>query len=550
MKEKDKDKEKKTKPKNQKLKLEKTSLESMERNMQKDVIFNNLLDNYYGERREKKVKKEKTENDKEKIGSDNEKPEKERKYDKFQGDKGKEIMGDVERRKDWDDRKGKEYYPLNHFPTQDLDDLDFRITSPIRNDTKQKYFKLIDDESISEEERITRQQQRIERRGKLIQELVRSEETHVEALKTVIVNYLSPLKEKKILSLPVIKKLFGNIELILTWNMDFLFRLKERLEFSDCFGDLVIKMSVILRQLFTQYNENYQSAQLTYTECLRNNKEFEQFIQKNNQASPNSNLLTSLYLPIQRMIMYDSFLKDIVLLTPPNHQDYEALCKAYKLLRSMDKAANRVVEKRKNLETVMKIQQALNGDVCIALPHRRHVFEEDVMLVVGKSHKERTLYLFNDILLIAKLKKKNKYDVDVILALDKMEVDDMADDRHLFKITVLEGPNAGDIIVYSAEHKPSWIQLLNSTKKKLHILPPEISDLRVEEEEHAEAQSAGRVEKELLENGQVPLTKKMLFKKIMKWSKIEDEAVLRNEIAKMASRIEKYELPKIKDWNG
>jgi len=252
-------------------------------------------------------------------------------------------------------------------------------------------------------------------------------------------------------------------------------------------------------------------------------------------------------LPIQRMIMYDSLLKDIVVLTPPNHQDYEYLCTSYKLLRSMDKAANRVVEKRKNLETVMKIQNSLAGDVCIALPHRRHVFEEDVMLVIGKNHKERTLYLFNDILLVAKLRKKNKYDVDTILPLDKINVDDLEDDRHLFKITVTE-VGGGDYIFYSAEHKPSWIQLLGSTIKKLHILPPEISDLRVEAEEHAEAQKEGRVEKELLQNGEVPLTKYMLMKKIIKWSEMNNQEAIMHEIKKMANRIQKYEQLKAKDW--
>jgi len=160
--------------------------------------------------------------------------------------------------------------------------------------------------------------------------------------------------------------------------------------------------------------------------------------------------------------------------------------------------------------------------------------------VVGKNHKERTLYLFNDILLVAKLKKKNKYDVDVILPLDKLIVDDLADDRHLFKITATL-PESGqvDYILYSAEHKPSWIQLLGSTIKKLHILPPEISDLRVEEEEHAEAQTL--VEKEMLQHGEVTLTKKMLMKKIKKWSEMTNPEDIQYEIRKMALRIEKYE---------
>jgi len=143
--------------------------------------------------------------------------------------------------------------------------------------------------------------------------------------------------------------------------------------------------------------------------------------------------------------------------------------------------------------------------------------------------------------LLLNYEKKNKYDVDTILPLDKITVDDLEDDRHLFKITVNEVGCGGDYIFHSAEHKPSWIQLLNSTIKKLHILPPEISDLRVEAEEHAEAQKEGRVGKELLQNGEVLLSKKMLMKKILKWSEMNDQEAIMREINKMAIRIEKYE---------
>jgi len=219
------------------------------------------------------------------------------------------------------------------------------------------------------------------------------------------------------------------------------------------------------------------------------------------------------------------------------------LCTAYKSLRSMDKAANRVVEKRKNLYTVLKIQNSLtNGDVCIAQPHRSYVFEEEVQLVVGKSHKERTLYLFNDILLIAIAKpKKKKYDVDAILPLEKMTVDDCDTERQIFKITVDDGSE----YVFESDSKASWIQLLNSTIKKLHVLPPEVSDLRVEAEEHAEAQKDNFFKGDLLENGELLVTKRSLMKKILKWSEIDNPEAVMREVKKLARRIEKYE--QIKD---
>lgn len=64
-----------------------------------------------------------------------------------------------------------------------------------------------------------------------------------------------------------------------------------------------------------------------------------------------------------------------------------------------------------------------NGDD-IALPHRRYVYEGDVLLVVGKQTKERSLFLFNDIIILAKLKKK-KYDVDANMALKGVKVVDI-----------------------------------------------------------------------------------------------------------------------------
>ena len=120
--------------------------------------------------------------------------------------------------------------------------------------------------------------------------------------------------------------------------------------------------------------------------------------------------------------MYDSLLKEILLLTPPTHPDYPQLSAAYKLLRSMDKAAMRVAAKRKNLDTVLKIQASLVGSWELAQPHRSFVFEEKLLLVVGKALKERVLYLFNDLLLLVKEKKKNKYEVERSVALDKVTV--------------------------------------------------------------------------------------------------------------------------------
>jgi len=88
-----------------------------------------------------------------------------------------------------------------------------------------------------------------------------SELQHVELLKTVVVEYVQPLRN--ILPKDTVKKLFGNIEVILGWNMQFYGRLRSRYEESEdlsmesnadehefLFGDIMVEM-VRVSPLFT-----------------------------------------------------------------------------------------------------------------------------------------------------------------------------------------------------------------------------------------------------------------------------------------------------------
>jgi len=88
---------------------------------------------------------------------------------------------------------------------------------------------------------------------KLIEEFMTSELQHVELLKTLVVEYLQPLRN--LLPKDTIKRLFGNIEVIMGWNMQFYGRLRSRYEESEdlsmdsnadehefLFGDIMVEM--------------------------------------------------------------------------------------------------------------------------------------------------------------------------------------------------------------------------------------------------------------------------------------------------------------------
>jgi len=333
----------------------------------------------------------------------------------------------------------------------------------------------------SEEDRHKLAALRMEKRDQLMNQLLVSEQKHVEELKTLVVDYMMPLSTKQVIPRQAIKNLFCNFELIMGWNMQWLNYLKTRLESGDgCFGHILVEMFGILRQLYSEYSGNYETAQQTYRECMKT-KEFETFIQ-NQTKQKSTNLLTSLYLPIQRMIMYDSLLKEIIGCTSNDHPDYEDLCNALRALRSISKVADRVAEKRKNMDMVIKIQNQLNNWE-LAEPHRKYIHEDDILLQAGpKNFKERKMYLFNDVLLVTR-KKGKKFDVHFMIRLDAFKVVDIEGDRDRFKIEVIED---GTEYLFSSSEKHTWIQLLNSAKIKLKATPDEVNHLRVEEQEGEE----------------------------------------------------------------
>jgi len=160
---------------------------------------------------------------------------------------------------------------------------------------------------ISDEEDL---QKKEEKRVKYIQELLNSEQQHVDSLQTLVVTFVKTLKDKHdILSPENHKLMFGNIEVILNWNMEFSAALKGRLSggATKKFGDILIEMFPILKQIYIQYSENYEAALVCFSECIKV-KEFEEFIRQECKPS-NLDLLSMLNIPIRRMIMYHSLLK-------------------------------------------------------------------------------------------------------------------------------------------------------------------------------------------------------------------------------------------------
>lgn len=105
-------------------------------------------------------------------------------------------------------------------------------------------------------------------RDKLVQELLDTEKAHVSLLELFVGEYIGPLRthEPPLLSKDDLMLLTSNIELLLAWNTQFYRALRKCLkkDLSKPFAHVFIHMIPMLRQLYTQYCENYDRALGTY----------------------------------------------------------------------------------------------------------------------------------------------------------------------------------------------------------------------------------------------------------------------------------------------
>jgi len=80
------------------------------------------------------------------------------------------------------------------------------------------------------------------KRDKLVVELLSSERAHVENLQSLLNDYVIPLRDKKILPPDDLHDIFCNVELLRSWNVQFLEQLEGLLEDGCGFGELFLEM--------------------------------------------------------------------------------------------------------------------------------------------------------------------------------------------------------------------------------------------------------------------------------------------------------------------
>jgi len=381
-------------------------------------------------------------------------------------------------------------------------------------------------------------------------DLLNKERVYVSTLQHTVDNYLVPLRNERILKPEQIQSLFTNIEALLVVHQELL-RFFEKV-YSNWphlvgIGDAFVKVAPSFR-VYGTYVENCSHASLTLLQLTEENEKFRVFL--DNVSKSNSmglQLQGLLFLPLNRISQYKISLENLLNKTPKKHHDYAALARASDMMeKAYNFIENSMVSSKARAE-ILRIQQKLIGYEGELYHSGRYFIKEGTVLSSEKGKKQpRILYLFNDLLLVAKPEKmgaKVKYTVtfhphdDVAIDYDKEAK------TYPMRFTTGATPNEKDtyIFIFKTEaERRQWMDALGTQLKSVKMKNTVVFGCPLVE-----------LLKKDPKQGKIPLVLKLLTSEIEKHLKTQGLfRVPGNEAAKRKLREELDTLDPKVDWKN
>eukprot|EP01130_Rhizamoeba_saxonica_P000495 TRINITY_DN1047_c0_g2_i1.p1 TRINITY_DN1047_c0_g2~~TRINITY_DN1047_c0_g2_i1.p1 ORF type:complete len:1360 (+),score=307.61 TRINITY_DN1047_c0_g2_i1:12-4091(+) len=255
------------------------------------------------------------------------------------------------------------------------------------------------------------------KRKNIVEEIISTETNYIKTLKVIVNSFLDPLErntksDNPWLSRKKLNKIFSTeIRVLLQLNQDFFEQLKSEVENSTIpkIGQVFFQLSNRgAFQYYQAYILNYEEVRPALNEVKEKCPEFAEFIKKREKRKEcrNADLESLLIWPVQRIPQYKLLLSDLLKNTWSEHPDYDNVFSALDLVIQAGKNANEKAREKANIEEVRKISSKLEGFRDLATPLRRimgkYNFSELVEDNDVYAEEKRILYLFNDILIVAK----------------------------------------------------------------------------------------------------------------------------------------------------
>uniref|UniRef100_A0A8C1JVB6 DH domain-containing protein n=1 Tax=Cyprinus carpio TaxID=7962 RepID=A0A8C1JVB6_CYPCA len=241
---------------------------------------------------------------------------------------------------------------------------------------------------------------------RVVEEILETEKTYVQDLRSIVQDYLECISNQSLLLLGDEERssLFGNIHEIYCFNSDLLHDLEKcnanPVAIAKCF---VAKSEDF--HIYTQYCTNYPRSVAVLTECMRN-KTVAKFLRERQESLKHSLPLGSYLLkPVQRILKYHLLLHEIATHLEKDSEMYDVIQEAIDTMQRVPWHINDMKRKHEHAVRLQEIQSLLtNWKGPDLIGYGELVLEGTFRIQRAKN--ERTLFLFDKLLLITKKREE------------------------------------------------------------------------------------------------------------------------------------------------
>ncbi|XP_041438753.1 rho guanine nucleotide exchange factor 17 isoform X2 [Xenopus laevis] len=251
--------------------------------------------------------------------------------------------------------------------------------------------------------------------------LLDTEHSYVESLRTLMESYMKPLKlpENSFLCDPsLVDEIFDQIPELLEHHEQFLEQVNQCVQNwgeIQTVGDVLVQSfsKEILVSIYSAYIDNFLNAKDAVRAAKEARPAFIKFLEQCTRENKEKQALSDLMIkPVQRIPRYELIVKDLLKHTPEDHPDHLCLIDAQINIKQLAERINRGMrsaeETERDIRILQEIESHIEGMEDLQAPFRRFVRQEmvvEVKAVGGK--KERSLFLFTDLLICTTLKRKS-----------------------------------------------------------------------------------------------------------------------------------------------
>ncbi|XP_031817323.1 rho guanine nucleotide exchange factor 17 isoform X2 [Sarcophilus harrisii] len=276
------------------------------------------------------------------------------------------------------------------------------------------------EEPIPTERRQSQSKPQVDMRKHVIMTLLDTEQSYVESLRTLMQGYMQPLKqpENAVLCDPsLVDEIFNQIPELLEHHEQFLEQVQNRVQewhTRQKVGDLLVQSfsKDILVNIYSAYIDNFLNAKDAVRIAKEARPAFLKFLEQSMRENKEKQALSDLMIkPVQRIPRYELLVKDLLKHTPEEHPDRPFLIDAHRNIKQVAEKINKGMKNAEEVErharVLLEIEAHIEGMEDLQAPLRRFLRQEMVVEKAVGGKKDRSLFLFSDLLVCTTLKRKS-----------------------------------------------------------------------------------------------------------------------------------------------